>query len=79
MKMTEITNRTTLFTIPECKDGVVNIAVISGKKHNFIIDTGIGEECAQRMLDYISEDSKPIVVINTHGDWDHMAGNGGRY
>jgi len=75
MKITKVRNRNVMFTVPECANGIVNMAVILGKKHNFIIDTGIGGDCAQAMLDYISDDSKPIIVINTHGDWDHMAGN----
>jgi len=64
-----------MFTAAESADYIVNMAVILGTKHNFIIDTGIGGDCAYEMLDYIGDDSKPIIVINTHGDWDHMAGN----
>jgi len=75
MKITKIRNRTAMFTVPECAEGVVNMAVILGTKHNFIIDTGIGGDCARAMLNYIGDDSKPIIVVNTHGDWDHMAGN----
>ena len=75
MKITKVSNRTIMFTVAECEDGVVNMAVILGRKHNFIIDTGIGCDCVKEMLAYIDEDAKPIIVINTHGDWDHVAGN----
>ena len=64
-----------MFTIPESVDWIVNMAVIMGKKHNFIIDTGIGGDCVHAMLNFIGDDFKPIIVINTHGDWDHVAGN----
>lgn len=75
MIITKIRNRNIMFTVAECTDGIVNMAVILGTKHNFIIDTGIGSDCVKAMLDYIGNDPKPIIVINTHGDWDHVAGN----
>jgi len=75
MKITKMTNRTTMFTVPENENYDVNMAVIFGTKHNFIIDTGTGEDCAEAMLEHVGNDLKPIVVINTHGDWDHVAGN----
>ncbi|MCL2610711.1 MAG: MBL fold metallo-hydrolase [Defluviitaleaceae bacterium] len=110
MKITKIRNRNIMFTVPECVDGIVNMAVILGTKHNFIIDIGIGianvpekrewqffkfsgfklnlkmktitilkyacySDCVKAMLEYIGDDPKPIIVINTHGDWDHAAGN----
>ena len=64
-----------MFSTLEDKDAYVHMGVILGKKHNFIIDTGVGGDCANAMLEYIGEDSKPIIVINTHHDWDHAAGN----
>jgi len=75
MKITKITNRTTMFAVPENDTYDVNMAIIFGTKHNFIIDTGTGSGCAEAMLEYIGNDPKPIVVINTHGDWDHTASN----
>ena len=75
MKITKIRERNIMFTVPECADGIVNMAVILGVKYNFIIDTGIGSDCVKAMLEYIGDDVKPIIVINTHGDWDHVAGN----
>ena len=75
MKITKIRERTIMFTVPECADGIVNMAVIMGAKHNFIIDTGIGSDCVKAMLEYIGDNTRPLIVINTHGDWDHVAGN----
>ncbi|MCL2397694.1 MAG: MBL fold metallo-hydrolase [Defluviitaleaceae bacterium] len=75
MKITKVTSRNIMFGTPECEGADVNMAVILGTKHNFVIDTGIGGDCSQAMLDYIGDDPKPIIVINTHHDWDHVAGN----
>jgi len=73
MNITKIRSRNIMFTVPEY--GMVNMAVILGTKHNFIIDTGTGSDPVHAMLEYIEKDSKPLVVVNTHGDWDHVAGN----
>ena len=75
MEIRKITNRNTLFSTLEEPGAYVHMAVIMGTKHNFIIDTGIGGECAEAMLNFIGNDPKPIIVINTHHDWDHAAGN----
>ncbi|MCL2704464.1 MAG: MBL fold metallo-hydrolase [Defluviitaleaceae bacterium] len=75
MKITKLTNRNIMFSTPEDADSDVHMGVILGTKHNFIVDTGIGGGCAEEMLKYIGGDSKPVIVINTHHDWDHIAGN----
>ena len=76
MKITELTKRNILFTVPENADGgYVHMGLILGKKHNFIIDTGMGESNINAIRDYIGNDSKPIVAIITHAHWDHMFGN----
>jgi len=64
-----------MFTTQEDAESIVNMGIILGTKHNFIIDTGIGGDCAKAMLEHIGDDGKPIIVINTHHDWDHVAGN----
>lgn len=63
-----------MFTVPEA-GGIVNMGLILGEKHNFIVDTGMGESNVKGILEYIGDDSKPIIVINTHADWDHIFGN----
>jgi len=75
MKLTKITDRTIMLTVPESADSTVNLALILGAKHNFIIDTGVGPNSVQPLLELIKSDDKPIIVINTHGDWDHVYGN----
>ena len=36
MKLTKITNRTTMLTVPESANSTVNLALILGIKHNFV-------------------------------------------
>ena len=75
MKITKITDRTTLFTVPESATSYVNLCLIMGKHHNFIIDTGVGESSVKAVLEYLGDSKKPIVAIITHADWDHILGN----
>jgi len=75
MKITKISNRNIMFSTLEDADAYVHMNVILGNKHNFIIDTGIGGDCAKVMSEYIGNSLKPLIVINTHHDWDHAAGN----
>jgi len=74
MKATKITNRNTMFSVLENENSYVHMGVIRGVRHNFIIDIGIGGDCAKAMLEYIGND-KPLIIVNTHHDWDHAAGN----
>lgn len=75
MQITKLTDRNIMFTTLESADSNVHMGLILGANRNFIIDTGIGADCVKTMLDYIGNDPKPIVVINTHHDYDHVAGN----
>jgi len=75
VKTTKIASRNVMFSTPESANSNVNMGLILGAKRNFIIDTGIGGGCAGAMLKYIGDDSKPVIVVNTHHDWDHVAGN----
>ena len=76
MKITELTKRSIMFTVPEDdKGGFVNMNLIRGKNHNFIIDTGTGESNVKAILEYLGDDIKPIIAIITHAHWDHIFGN----
>jgi len=46
-----------------------------GDKNNYIVDTGLGSLCVAPIKEYLKDDSKPVVVINTHYHWDHIWGN----
>jgi len=75
MKTKKITNRTIMFTTRENEEYDVNLGLILGEKHNFVIDTGMGSGSVAPILEYIGEDAKPIIVVNTHSHWDHTFGN----
>lgn len=50
--------------------------LIQGEKNNYLIDTGLGSGSIAPVQEYIKNDPKPWIVINTHYHWDHIWGNG---
>lgn len=75
MKIEKIKNRGVLFTLKTAFDWDMNIYLILGNKYNYIIDTGLGPLNIAPVIEYINNDSKPIIIINTHYHWDHIWGN----
>ena len=75
MKPIKITGRNIMFTQPMGKTYDLNMGLILGIKHNFVIDTGLGSGSVAPVLEYIGNDTKPIIVVNTHCHWDHIWGN----
>ena len=75
MKIQRIKNRSVLFTISPAATWDLNVHLIMGEKNNYIIDTGLGTEGIAPVMEYIKNDPKPVVVINTHYHWDHIWGN----
>ncbi len=75
MKPVEISRRNIMFTEKMGEEYDLNIGLIMGKRHNFIIDTGLGSGSVKPILEYIKDSRKPIIVINTHFHWDHIWGN----
>ena len=53
----------------------LNMGLILGAKRNYIIDTGLGSGSVAPILEYIAQDNKTIVVVNTHSCFDHVWGN----
>jgi glyoxylase-like metal-dependent hydrolase (beta-lactamase superfamily II) len=77
-KIIKLSERNILFSQPFHYNGAsffFNIALILGERHNFIIDTGFGSESIAPVLEYIENEKKPIIAINTHSHWDHIWGN----
>ncbi|MDP4090884.1 MAG: MBL fold metallo-hydrolase [Bacillota bacterium] len=76
MQIQKIKNRNILFTYDEIPEWDLNLHLILGRKYNYIIDTGLGAMSVEPIKEYIKNDTKPLIVINTHHDWDHIWGNG---
>ncbi|MCL1830378.1 MAG: MBL fold metallo-hydrolase, partial [Oscillospiraceae bacterium] len=76
MKPIRITDRTILFTQPMGSLYSLNLGLIVTDHCNFLIDTGLGSGSVLPVLDFLSGNTNPIVVINTHHHWDHVWGNG---
>ncbi|MDF2842889.1 MAG: Zn-dependent hydrolase [Herbinix sp.] len=74
MQFNKIKERGYLFTYEDF-GWDLNIYLITGKKYNYIIDTGLGSKCINPILDYIKNDNKMTIVINTHYHRDHIWGN----
>lgn len=74
MKITELGTRNVVFTF-ELDDWDLNLHLIKGDLYNYIIDTGLGSNSVKPILEYVNDDHKPIVVINSHFHWDHIWGN----
>lgn len=75
VQMQTVKNRGYLFTFDNFAEYGLNIYLIKGEKFNYIIDTGLGSKSMEPVLNYIGDDDKKVVVINTHYHWDHIWGN----
>jgi glyoxylase-like metal-dependent hydrolase (beta-lactamase superfamily II) len=69
-------NRGTLFQFDDI-EMITNVYVINGMNFVFVIDTYLGPSIMEKIDLYIKDQfgNKPIFVINTHHDWDHIWGN----
>lgn len=76
MKIQKIKNRGVLFTYTTSSGWDLNVYLIMGEKYNYLIDTGLGSLSIDPIREYIKDNNKPIIVINTHYHWDHVWGNG---
>lgn len=75
MRIEKIKNRSILFTNNTPWGWDVHMQLIMGDKYNYIIDTGLGSLNTLPIKDYLKDDNKQIMVINTHSHWDHIWGN----
>ncbi len=77
LKNQKVGTRGVLFTFEEPYR--TNVFVIDGEKRVFVCDTFLGSETAEKIKQYLAEKNlgaKPVVVFNSHGDYDHYWGNG---
>jgi len=74
MQIRKVKNRGVLFTYNN-PQWDLNVYLILGEKYNYIIDTGLGPLSIDPIKEYIENDNKKTIVINTHYHWDHVWGN----
>ena len=55
-------------------DGFVRSFLLDGAEKAVLIDTGASGNDAKKLAESVTD--KPVVLVNTHGDGDHVAGNG---
>lgn len=75
MKIQKIRNRSILFSRSLPAGWDLNVHLILGNKNNYLIDTGLGSSFIAPIKEYMKNETKPLIVINTHYHWDHIWGN----
>lgn len=75
MKIVKLSERHIIFKY-DLTEWDLNLHLIVGQKYNYLIDTGLGSASVEPVLEYLKDNPHPIIVINTHHDWDHVWGNG---
>lgn len=75
MEINKISERNIIFSQYVPDGWNLNMHLIKGDSYNYIIDSGLGTEDIDEVLEYIKDDKKRIVLINTHYHWDHIWGN----
>lgn len=53
----------------------VNAVLILADRYALVVDTLLGVADMAPFLELIRRHRRPVLVINTHGDWDHILGN----
>ena len=77
MKTQEIGARGVLFTFEEPYK--TNVFMIKGDNNVFLLDTFLGNDPMKEVKHYAEDNrlsSKPLIVFNSHADYDHYWGNG---
>lgn len=57
------------------EDGFVRFFVVVGTKRAAVIDTGMTKPDAKQLCGELT--NLPLILLNTHGDRDHISGTGG--
>jgi glyoxylase-like metal-dependent hydrolase (beta-lactamase superfamily II) len=76
MKVQKVGSRGYLFTFDEPYK--TNLYVIAATNHLFICDTFLGPDPIKDVMKFLDKEkctSKPVVVFNSHYDYDHIWGN----
>lgn len=56
------------------EDGFVRFFLLAGTEKAMLIDSGVSSPNAKAIAEGLT--SLPLILLNTHGDGDHVAGNG---
>lgn len=64
-----------IFSFPELDQ--MNIVAIYGKEYTFLCDTYLGPKPMEEVKQIFLQDGRvqPIILFNSHSDWDHVWGN----
>lgn len=75
MKITPIGSRGRMISFPELS--TTNVYLILAAKATYLCDTFLGPEPMERIKAMLMAEGRnqPIVVFNSHKDWDHVWGN----
>ena len=57
-----------------CGD-IIDTFVVETTHFTVVIDTMISPDAIRRVVERSADPSRPLLVVNTHGDWDHVWGN----
>lgn len=57
------------------EEGHVRFFLLQGRERAALIDTGMNSPNAKELAEGLTD--LPLILINTHGDPDHISGNGG--
>ncbi len=81
MNVTRISNRGFIFTFDDLQKTnfqcSTNVYAIVGNKYIFICDTCLGPDSMAQVIDHLKNltQIKPLIIFNSHADWDHIWGN----
>lgn len=80
MRVQKVKTRGYLFTFDDLIEEYkceTSIYAINSNKYIFICDTYLGPRIMEKIAEYLKEacGEKPVVVFNSHSDWDHVWGN----
>ncbi|MGD9676838.1 MAG: MBL fold metallo-hydrolase [Vulcanibacillus sp.] len=75
MRINRLNSRNIIISYPELDQ--TNVFVVYGQKYTYICDTFLGPDSMEPIKMMIVEDKReqPIIIFNSHHDWDHVWGN----
>ena len=75
MRIELVGTRGRIVSFPELSR--TNLYLVYGPEHTFLCDTFLGPEPMERVKKMLTADGRtqPVVVFNSHKDWDHIWGN----